>query len=63
MTTQEMKVQKNKTQILKYISKKAFNIGSRELAIKKAIKNAEPKEIIWLLAKDTKLNRFTRTEL
>ena len=47
-----MKVQKIRSQILKYISKKkAFNIGSRELAIKKAIKNAEPKEIILVAGK------------
>ena len=36
--------QKIRNQLLKYISKnKAFNIGKRELAIKKAIQNAKPR--------------------
>ena len=43
---------KIRNQILKYISKnKAFDIGNRELAIKKAIKNAKPYEIILVAGK------------
>jgi murE/murF fusion protein len=43
---------KIRNQILKYISKnKAFEIGNRELAIKKAIKNAAPYEIILVAGK------------
>ena len=43
---------KIRNEIFKYISKnKAFNIGNRELAIKKAIKNAEPYEIILVAGK------------
>ncbi len=44
--------QKIRIQILKYLSKnKAFNIGKREQAIKKAIQNAEPGEIILVAGK------------
>ena len=43
---------KIRIQLLNYISKnKAFNIGKRELAIKKAIQNAEPGEIILVAGK------------
>ena len=43
---------KIRKQLLKYISKnKVFNIGNRELAIKKSIQNAEPKEIILIAGK------------
>ena len=45
MTIQEMKILKNKKSAFKIYSKnKAFNIGNRELAIKKAIQNAAPKK-------------------
>ena len=43
---------KIRNQISKYISKnKAFNIGNRELAIKNAIKNAVPYEVILVAGK------------
>ena len=43
---------KIRNQIFKYISKnKAFNIGNRELAIKHAIKNAAPYEVILVAGK------------
>ena len=43
---------KIRNQLLKYISRnKAFNIGKREMAIKKAIQNAEPNEIILVAGK------------
>ena len=44
--------QKIRSQLLKYISKnKAFNISQRELAIKKAIQNAQPDGIILVAGK------------
>ena len=44
--------QKIRAQLLKFITKiKAFNIGKRELAIKKAIQNAKPDEIILVAGK------------
>jgi MurE/MurF fusion protein len=44
--------QKIRNQLLKYISKnKAFNISQRELAIKKAIQNAQPDGIILVAGK------------
>ncbi len=43
---------KIRTELLKYISKnKVFNIGKRSLAIKKAIQNANPQEIILIAGK------------
>ena len=43
---------KIRNQILKHISEvKAFNIGNRELAIKKAIQNLNPSEIVLLAGK------------
>ena len=43
---------KIRNELLKYISKdKSFNIGSRSSAIKKAIKNANPEEIILIAGK------------
>ncbi len=43
---------KIRNSLLKYILKnKAFNIGNRALAIKKAIQNSEPKEIILIAGK------------
>ena len=44
--------QKIRSQLIKYISKnKVFNIEKRELAINKAIQNAEPNEIILVAGK------------
>ena len=44
--------QKIRNQLLKYISKnKAFNIGKRELAIKRAIQNAKINEVILVAGK------------
>ena len=43
---------KIRNELSKYIHKnKAFNIGNRELAIKKAIQNADPNEIILIAGK------------
>ena len=43
---------KIRNNLLKYIKKnKAFNIGNRKLAIKKAIQNADPQEIILIAGK------------
>ena len=43
---------KIRSHLLKYISKtKVFNIGKRELAIKKAIQNAKPNELILVAGK------------
>ncbi len=43
---------KIRNELLKYISKnKVFNIGSRKLAIKTAIQNADPQEIILIAGK------------
>ena len=61
MTIQETKVQKNKKQLLKYIFKnKSFNIGNRELAIRKSIQNAEPNEIILIAEKVMRKNKFIK---
>ena len=53
MTIQEMKNPKKiRNELLKYISKnKTYNIGDRATAIKKAILNAEPYEIILIAGK------------
>ena len=43
---------KIRNNLLKYIKKnKAFNIGNRKLAIKKAIQNADPQEVILIAGK------------
>ena len=48
----EMKILKNKKKYFKkHTNKNHFNIGSRAQAIKKAISNAEPNEIILVAGK------------
>ena len=55
---------KIRKQVLKFISKnKAFNIGNRELAIKKAIKNAEPFEVILVAGKGHEDKQIYKTKI
>ena len=52
MIIQEMKSNKIRNELLKYISQnKKFNFGERALAIKKAIQNADPQEVILIAGK------------
>ena len=56
--------QKIRNQLLKYISKdKAFNIDKRELAIKKAIQNAEKGEIILIAGKGHEENQTYKNKV
>ena len=55
---------KIRNQLLKYIVKnKAFNIGNRSLAIKKAIQNANPNEIILIAGKGHEEKQIYKNKL
>ncbi len=56
---------KIRSQLLKYITKKnrVFNIGKRDLAIKKAIQNAKPDEIILVAGKGHEEQQFYKNKI
>ena len=55
------KPEKIRNEIIKNINNKnTFNIGNRTKAIKTAIQNAAPNEIILIAVKDTSKNKFIK---
>ena len=65
MITLETKIQKIRQELLKHIdNNKVYNIGNREMAIKKAIKDANSQEVILVAGKGPRRkNKFTKIKL